>query len=256
MNRSVRRLILDSLRYWVSEMHVDGFRFDLASILSRDQHGRPMASPPILWDIESDPVLANVKLIAEAWDAAGLYQVGSFVGDSWKEWNGRFRDDVRAFLKGDNGTSVRVAYRLTGQPGYLSSDEEREAGAEHQFRNLPRRVHAQRPGLVQRQAQRGERRRKPRRSDYNLSWNCGVEGPTDDPEVERLRNRQVKNFLTLTLLAIGHADAADGRRSATHPGRQQQRLLPGQRDHLVRLEPGREARGYPSLCQGSSSRFA
>ena len=101
----VRRLILDSLRYWVSEMHVDGFRFDLASMLSRDQAGRPMASPPILWDIESDPVLANVKLIAEAWDPGGLYQVGSFVGDSWKEWNGRFRDDVRSFLKGDNGPS-------------------------------------------------------------------------------------------------------------------------------------------------------
>ncbi len=93
----VRRLILDSLRYWVGEMHVDGFRFDLASVLSRDEEGRPLASPPILWDIESDPVLANVKLIAEAWDAAGLYQVGRFVGDSWKEWNGRFRDDVRAF---------------------------------------------------------------------------------------------------------------------------------------------------------------
>jgi glycogen operon protein len=99
----VRRLIIDSLRYWVSEMHVDGFRFDLAAVLSRDPHGRPMPAPPILWDIESDPVLANVKLIAEAWDAAGLYQVGSFAGDSWKEWNGRFRDDVRGFLKGDDG---------------------------------------------------------------------------------------------------------------------------------------------------------
>jgi isoamylase len=93
-----RRLILDSLRYWVNEMHVDGFRFDLASILTRDQEGRPMASPPVLWDIESDPILANVKLIAEAWDAAGLYQVGRFVGDSWKEWNGRFRDDCSAAI--------------------------------------------------------------------------------------------------------------------------------------------------------------
>jgi isoamylase len=93
----VRRLIRDSLRYWVGEMHVDGFRFDLASILSRDEEGRSTASPPVLWDIESDPVLANTKLIAEAWDAAGLYQVGRFVGDSWKEWNGRFRDDVRSF---------------------------------------------------------------------------------------------------------------------------------------------------------------
>ena len=81
-------MIIDSLRYWVNEMHVDGFRFDLASILSRDENGQPLANPPVLWDIESDPVLAGTKLIAEAWDAAGLYQVGSFVGDSWKEWNG------------------------------------------------------------------------------------------------------------------------------------------------------------------------
>src|SRR5215467_5227201 len=94
-NCVVRRMILDSLRYWVREMHVDGFRFDLASILSRDSNGNPMSNPPVLLDIESDPALAGTKLIAEAWDAAGLYQVGSFVGDSWKEWNGRFRDDVR-----------------------------------------------------------------------------------------------------------------------------------------------------------------
>ena len=122
----VRRLIIDSLRYWVTEMHVDGFRFDLASILSRDENGLPMASPPVLWDIESDPILANVKLIAEAWDAAGLYQVGRFVGDSWKEWNGRFRDDVRAFLKGDNGTARAMAFRLTGSPD-IYEQEEREA---------------------------------------------------------------------------------------------------------------------------------
>ena len=95
----VRRMILDSVRYWVTHMHVDGFRFDLASILSRDENGRPLENPPVLWDIESDPVLAGVKQIAEAWDAAGLYQVGSFIGDNWKEWNGRFRDDVRRFVK-------------------------------------------------------------------------------------------------------------------------------------------------------------
>lgn len=91
----MRRLIVDSLRYWVEVMHVDGFRFDLASILTRDESGRPLSNPPILWDIESDPVLAGTKLIAEAWDAAGLYQVGSFVGHGWKEWNGLFRDDAR-----------------------------------------------------------------------------------------------------------------------------------------------------------------
>src|SRR5262245_9797502 len=93
----VRRMIVDSLRYWVTEMHVDGFRFDLASILSRDSSGHPLPNPPVLWDIESDSALAGSKLIAEAWDAAGLYQVGSFVGDAWKEWNGRFRDDARDF---------------------------------------------------------------------------------------------------------------------------------------------------------------
>ena len=198
----VRRLILDSLRYWVSEMHVDGFRFDLASILSRDQEGRPMASPPILWDIESDPILANVKLIAEAWDAAGLYQVGSFVGDSWKEWNGRFRDDVRAFLKGDNGTVRAAGVPADGEPGRLPARRARSR-AEHQFRDLPRRFHAQRSGFLQRQAQRGERRRKPRRSRPQSQLELRRRGATSDPEVERLRNRQIKNFLTLTLLAIG-----------------------------------------------------
>ena len=97
----VRRLIIDSLRYWVQEMHVDGFRFDLAAVLSRDESGIPLANPPIIWDINSDPVLAGIKLIAEAWDAAGLYQVGTFVGDFWKEWNGKFRDEVRSFCRGD-----------------------------------------------------------------------------------------------------------------------------------------------------------
>src|SRR5262245_27317699 len=107
----VRRLILDSLRYWVAEMHVDGFRFDLASVMARDERGRPVASPPVLLDIESDPILANVKLIAEPWDAAGLYQVGGFAGDAWKEWNGRFRGDVRRVLKGDRATVRRLPAR-------------------------------------------------------------------------------------------------------------------------------------------------
>ena len=112
----VRRLIRDSLHYWVEVMHIDGFRFDLASILSRDESGRPLANPPVLWDIDSAPGLADTKLIAEAWDPAGLYQVGSFVGDFWKEWNGRFRDDVRSFMKADNDTVTRIAYRLFGSP--------------------------------------------------------------------------------------------------------------------------------------------
>src|SRR3954462_5585760 len=107
----VRRMIVDSLRYWVAEMHVDGFRFDLASILSRDPTGRPLPNAPVLWDIESEPALAGTKLLAEAWDAAGLYQVGSFIGDAWKEWNGRFRDDVRSFVRGEPGAVGRVADR-------------------------------------------------------------------------------------------------------------------------------------------------
>jgi isoamylase len=198
----VRRLILDSLRYWVSEMHVDGFRFDLASILSRDETGRPMASPPILWDIESDPVLANVKLIAEAWDAAGLYQVGSFAGDSWKEWNGRFRDDVRAFLKGDSGTVYAMACRLIGSPD-IYEQEEREPEQSINFVTCHDGFTLN--DLVSYNSKHNEANGEGNRdgADYNASWNCGIEGPTTDPEIERLRNRQVKNFLTLTLLAIG-----------------------------------------------------
>src|SRR5206468_10225802 len=112
----VRRMILDSLRYWVEVMHVDGFRFDLASILERDESGDVMPNPPVLWDIESEPALAGTKLIAEAWDAAGLYQAGTFIGDSWKEWNGRFRDDVRSFLRGEGGSIEAFAARLVGSP--------------------------------------------------------------------------------------------------------------------------------------------
>jgi isoamylase len=198
----VRRLILDSLHYWVSEMHVDGFRFDLASILSRDQDGHPMASPPILWDIESDPILANVKLIAEAWDAAGLYQVGHFVGDSWKEWNGKFRDDVRAFVKGDNGVARSMAFRLTGSPDIYQRSE-REAEQSINFVTCHDGFTLN--DLVSFNTKKNEANGEGNRdgTDQNLSWNCGVEGPTADPDVERLRNRQVKNFLTLTLLAVG-----------------------------------------------------
>src|SRR3990172_4175970 len=110
----VRRLILDCLRYWVNVMHVDGFRFDLASVLARDEKGRPMEDPPLLWEIESDPILQKTKIIAEAWDAAGLYQVGTFPGERWAEWNGRYRDDVRRFVRGDNGIVGAFASRMSG----------------------------------------------------------------------------------------------------------------------------------------------
>ena len=198
----VRRLILDSLRYWVSELHVDGFRFDLASILSRDQDGMPMANPPILWEIESDPVLANVKLIAEAWDAAGLYQVGSFVGDSWKELNGRYRDDVRAFLKGDTGVARAFAYRLTGSPDvYIHDGREAEQSVNFVTSHDGFTLNDLVSFNTKHNEANGEHNRDG--ANDNLSWNCGVEGPTDDPEIERLRKRQIKNFLTLLLLSTG-----------------------------------------------------
>ena len=198
----VRRLIEDSLRYWVTKMHVDGFRFDLASILSRDESGHPMPNPPILWDIESDPLLAGTKLIAEAWDAAGLYQVGSFVGDAWQEWNGRFRDDVRHFLKGDNGYVSRVATRLLGSPD-IYGHKEREA--EHSINFVTCHDGFTLNDLVSYDRKHNEANGENNRdgSDDNVSWNCGTEGPTEDAEIEALRDRQIKNFFTLELLAAG-----------------------------------------------------
>jgi isoamylase len=198
----VRRLILDSLRYWVAEMHVDGFRFDLASILSRDEKGQPLENPPVLWDIESEPVLAGTKLIAEAWDAAGLYQVGKFVGDTWKEWNGKFRDDIRAFLKGDPDIVKTLAHRLLASPD-LYRHKEREVEQSINFVTCHDGFTLN--DLVSYNHKHNEANGEDNRdgSDYNLSWNCGMEGPTDDPEVESLRNRQVKNFLALTLLSFG-----------------------------------------------------
>ena len=198
----VRRLIVDSLRYWVGEMHVDGFRFDLASILSRDSSGQCMAAPPVLWDIESDPVLAGTKLIAEAWDAAGLYQVGSFIGDSWMEWNGRFRDDFRSFFRGECGTVSRVADRLIGSPS-IYAHKQREAEQSVNFITCHDGFTMN--DLVSYDQKHNEANNDSNRdgANDNRSWNCGVEGPSDDPAVERLRNRQVKNFFTVTLLSLG-----------------------------------------------------
>jgi isoamylase len=198
----VRRLILDSIHYWVSEMHVDGFRFDLASILSRDESGRPMENPPVLEDVESDPRLAGIKLIAEAWDAAGLYQVGTFAGDSWKEWNGKFRDDVRSFLKTDNGTVSRLAARLLASPD-IYGHEEREPEQSINFVTCHDGFTLN--DLVSYDQKHNEANGEENRdgTNDNLSWNCGTEGPTDDPEIERLRNRQCKNFIAVTLLSMG-----------------------------------------------------
>ncbi len=198
----VRRMIVDSLRYWVTEMHVDGFRFDLASILSRDSFGALMSAPPVLWDIESDPELAGTKLIAEAWDAAGLYQVGSFIGDSWKEWNGRFRDDFRSFFRGDGSTVRRIADGFLGSPD-IYGHKKREAEQSVNFITCHDGFSLN--DLVSYNQKHNEANGQQNRDggSENLSWNSGVEGPTDNPDVERLRNRQVKNFLTTTVLSLG-----------------------------------------------------
>jgi isoamylase len=201
-NSVVRRMIMDSLRYWVEEMHVDGFRFDLASILERDESGNLMASPPVLWDIDTDPVLADTKLIAEPWDAVGRYDVGSFIGDSWREWNGRFRDDVRSFFRSDGGTVGPLADRLIGSP-QIYSHKDREAEESVNFVTCHDGFTLN--DLVSYNQKHNEANGENGQdgANDNRSWNCGVEGPTNDPAVETLRNRQVKNFLTVTLLSLG-----------------------------------------------------
>jgi isoamylase len=195
----VRRMILDSARYWVTHMHVD-------SILSRDETGRPLEHPPVLWDIDSDPVLAGVKLIAEAWDAAGLYQVGSFFGDNWKEWNGRFRDDVRRFVKSDSGTVRLLAQRALGSPD-IFGHQEREP--EQSINLVTCHDGFTLNDLVSYNDKHNEANGEGNQDGLgtNLSWNCGVEGPTDaavgDTAVEQLRRRQVKNFFVILLTSIG-----------------------------------------------------
>ncbi len=198
----VRRMILDSLRYWVAEMHVDGFRFDLASILARDENGHPLENPPALWDIESDPVLAGTKLIAEAWDAAGLYQVGSFIGDSWKEWNGRFRDDLRRFAKGDRGTLRTSVQRVLGSPDIFGH---REREPEQSINFVTCHDGFTLNDLVSYNQKHNEANGEGNRDgmDDNLSWNCGIEGPSEDAAIEGLRRRQVKNLLFTMLSSIG-----------------------------------------------------
>ena len=241
----VGRLILDSLRYWVAEMHVDGFRFDLATVLARNIFGQPLEekggsmsilsaieSDPvlagtkliaeawdaagaslwhtsiitanILWAIESDPVLAGTKLIAEAWDAAGLYGVGRFVdlGDWFTEWNGSFRDDVRRFIKGDSGTVSRLAARILASPDiYFRSDTDINRSINfvtcHDGFTLNDLV-----SYNQKHNQaNGENNRDGGNDNY--SWNCGEEGATEDPEIERLRLKQIKNFFTVLLMSQG-----------------------------------------------------
>ena len=198
----VRRMILECLRYWVTVMHVDGFRFDLASILSRNELGQPMENPPLLWEIESDPVLQKTKILAEAWDVAGLYQVGGFPGERWAEWNGRYRDDIRRFVRGDQVMAGLLASRISGS-----------ADLYQHLRRIPNQsinfvtCH---DGLTlndlvsynhKHNLANGEENRDGTNDNY--SSNYGVEGPSGDPQLEKLRARQIKNFAAILLLSQG-----------------------------------------------------
>ncbi|MGO4957371.1 glycogen debranching protein GlgX [Luteococcus sp. Sow4_B9] len=198
----VRRLILDCLRYWVQHMHVDGFRFDLASVLSRGQDGAPLRNPPILWDIETDPLLADTKIIAEAWDAVGLYEVTTFVGDRWAVWNGAYRDVVRRFLKGDTGLASRFADSLMGS-AQLFSQPDRDplrsinfVTAHDGFTLNDLVSYNEKHNLAN-----GEDNRDG--ANDNESWNCGAEGPTDDTQVEALRERQIRNAFVALMVSQG-----------------------------------------------------
>jgi isoamylase len=198
----VGRLILDCLRHWVSELHVDGFRFDLASVMARDKQGDPLKDPPILWSIESDPILARTKLIAEAWDAAGLYQVGSFIGDRFAEWNGPFRDDVRQFVQGRPGSVGHLAARILGSPD-IFADPDRETNRSINFVTCHDGFTLN--DVVSYNSKHNEANNEGNRdgSDANFSWNCGVEGSTDDPAVLALRQQQAKNLITILLMSQG-----------------------------------------------------
>lgn len=198
----VTRLILDCLRYWVDVMHVDGFRFDLASCLSRGKLGHPMEDPPLLWLIESDPVLAGVKIIAEAWDAGGLYQVGSFIGDRFAEWNGPFRDDVRRFIKSDSGVIHEFALRILGSPDIFQQPD-REPNRSINFVTCHDGFTLN--DLVSYNDKHNEENGEESRdgANDNHSWNCGTEGDTKEVTIGRLRDRQIRNFLTALFLSQG-----------------------------------------------------
>ena len=198
----VRDYLLDVLRYWVMEMHVDGFRFDLASVLGRDEHGVLLANAPLLERIAEDPILREVKLIAEAWDAAGAYQVGSFSERRWAEWNGRYRDDVRRFWRGDAGMLGAFAWRICG-----SEDLYRHSGKgpENSINFITCHDGFTLDDLVSYRHKHNEANGENNRDgmDENFSENYGIEGPTDDPEIEAIRVRQLKNFLLTLFISRG-----------------------------------------------------
>ena len=232
----VLRLVMDSLRYWVEEMHVDGFRFDLASALARSFHDVDMLGN-FMTTIQQDPVLRRVKLIAEPWDVGpGGYQVGEFP-PLWTEWNDKYRDTIRDFWRGAAGDRrARLAAVRIGGPVRLGGAA---AVRVDQLRHRARRLHAARPGLLRAQAQRGQPRGQPRRHQRQpvLRTTASRARPTTRRSTT-LRTQQMRNLLATLLLSTGVPDDRRRRRVRPHPGRQQQRLLPGQRDLLVRLALG------------------
>jgi glycogen operon protein len=197
----VRSMVLDCLRYWAAEYHIDGFRFDLAAILGRDQNGAPLSNPPLLEVLAYDPILAKCKLIAEAWDAGGLYQVGSFPAyGRWAEWNGKYRDAMRRFIKGDEGIIGEVAQCLQGSPDMYAI---RGPTASINFFNAHDGFTLN--DLVSYNGKHNEANgwNNSDGADDNNSWNCGWEGPTDDPGINALRRRQMKNAATLLMVSQG-----------------------------------------------------
>ena len=197
-----QKLIVDCLRYWVEDMHVDGFRFDEGSILARGEDGQPLSHPPVIWQIELDDALADTKLIAEAWDAAGLYQVGHFPGDRWAEWNGQYRDDVRRFLKGDPGLVGAMASRVGGSADIYEARGQTPVNSvnfitvhdgftlndlfSYNQKHNDANGEGNRDGI-----------------DANYSWNCGVEGLATDPATDALRARMIKNAVTVLMVSRG-----------------------------------------------------
>jgi glycogen operon protein len=198
----VRNFVLECLRYWAAEFHIDGFRFDLASILGRDPQGIPLANPPLLEILALDPILAKCKLIAEAWDAGGLYQVGSFPDyDRWGEWNGKYRDEIRRFLK-SQGDMKEVALRLQGSPDLYEKAGRRVSSSinfitAHDGFTLA--------DLVSYNHKHNEANGEDNQdgTDDNESWNCGVEGPTTNAEINALRQRQMRNAIAILMVSQG-----------------------------------------------------
>jgi glycogen operon protein len=199
----VRDMIRNCLRYWVIEMHVDGFRFDLAAVLGRGQDGQVLSNPPLLESLAHDAILSHTKLIAEAWDAAGLYQVGSFPASSrWAEWNGKFRDDIRRFVRGDDGMVSALASRLCGSPDLYQASEREPY---HSINFVTCHDGFTLADLVSYERKHNEANGENNAdgSDENFSANYGFEGPTADPDIQRLRARQMKNFIALLLMSHG-----------------------------------------------------